>query len=95
MSSVNVNFEDLIRFKQTLDKNAANFEEIRNRIKTTIDSITSSDWQDEKSEQFKNMYYNQSFKEITELVVLMRGFSGYLLQKIEILQQYHQTNINF
>lgn len=95
MSSVNVNFEDLIRFKQTLDKNAANFEEIRDRIKTTIDSITSSDWQDEKSEQFKNMYYNQSFKEITELVVLMRGFSGYLLQKIEILQQYHQTNINF
>lgn len=95
MSSVNVNFEDLIRFKQTLDKNAANFEEIRDRIKTTIDSITSSDWQDEKSEQFKNMYYNQSFKEITELVVLMSGFSGYLLQKIEILQQYHQTNINF
>ena len=94
MSIVNVNYEDLIRFKQTLDNNAAQFEEIRDQIQTTITSITDSEWQDDKSEQFKATY-QVSFKEITELVVLMRGFSGYLLQKIEILQQYHQTNINF
>lgn len=94
MSIVNVNYEDLIRFKQTLDNNAAQFEKIRDQIQTTITSITDSEWQDAKSEQFKATY-QVSFKEITELVVLMRGFSGYLLQKIEILQQYHQTNINF
>lgn len=94
MSIVNVNYEDLIRFKQTLDNNAAQFEQIRDQIQTTITRITDSEWQDAKSEQFKATYQG-SFKEITELVVLMRGFSGYLLQKIEILQQYHQTNINF
>lgn len=95
MSSVNVNFEDLIRFKQTLDKNAANFEEIRKQIGDTITNITNTDWQDPKSEQFKNMFFTQSDKDITALVDTMMRFSQYLQQKIEILQQYHATNINF
>ena len=95
MSSVNVNFEDLIRFKQTLDKNAANFEEIRKQIGDTITNITNTDWQDPKSEQFKNMFFTQSDNDITALVVTMTRFSQYLQQKIEILQQYHATNINF
>ena len=71
MSSVNVNFEDLIRFKQTLDKNAANFEEIRKQIGDTITNITNTDWQDPKSEQFKNMFFTQSDNDITALVVTM------------------------
>ena len=95
MSSVNVDYEDLIRFKDTLDRNAAHFDEIRTGIGSTINQITGSDWQDPKSEQFRDVFFSQSDKDIIALVETMRQFSIYLQGKIDILQQYHATNINF
>lgn len=95
MSSVNVDFEDLIRFKNTLDQNAAHFDEIRTSIGSTINSIIDTDWQDPKSEQFREVFFTQSDPDITALVETMRQFSIYLQGKIDILQQYHATNINF
>lgn len=95
MSSVNVDYEDLIRFKATLDRNAAHFDEIRTNIGSAINTIIDTDWQDQKSEQFRQTYFGQSDPDISKLVDTMRQFSGYLQTKIEILQQYHATNINF
>ena len=95
MSSVNVDFEDLIRFKATLDRNAAHFDEIRKSIGSTINTIAETDWQDEKSEQFRAAFFGQSDPDITTLVNTMTQFSAYLQTKIDILRQYHATNINF
>lgn len=95
MSSVNVDYEDLIRFKATLDRNAAHFDEIRKSIGSTINNIAETDWQDQKSENFRQTYFGQSDPDITKLVETMTAFSAYLQTKIEILQQYHATNINF
>lgn len=95
MSSVNVDFEDLIRFKATLDRNASHFDEIRKSIGNAINTIAETDWQDQKSEQFRQTYFGQSDPDITNLVETMTAFSAYLQDKINILQQYHATNINF
>lgn len=95
MSSVNVDYEDLIRFKATLDRNAAHFDEIRTSIGNAINTIAETDWQDQKSELFRQTYFGQSDPDITKLVDTMTQFSAYLQTKIEILQQYHATNINF
>jgi hypothetical protein len=95
MSSVNVDFEDLIRFKTTLDRNAAHFDEIRKSIGNAINVIAETDWQDQKSENFRQTYFGQSDPDISKLVETMRAFSAYLQTKIDILQQYHATNINF
>ena len=95
MSSVNVDYEDLIRFKSTLERNAQHFDEIRTSIGTTINTIAETDWKDAKSEQFREAYFTQSDKDITNLVETMIGFAAYLQNKIDILIQYHGTNINF
>lgn len=95
MSSVNVDFEDLIRFKTTLDRNASHFDEIRTNIGNAINVIAETDWQDQKSENFRQTYFGQSDPDISKLVETMRAFSAYLQTKIDILQQYHATNINF
>ena len=95
MSSVNVDFNDLIRFKTTLDRNAQHFEEIRKSIGNAINTITGTDWQDQKSEQFSQTFFKQSDPDITKLVETMTAFSVHLQGKIEILQRYHATNINF
>jgi hypothetical protein len=95
MSSVNVDYEDLIRFKATLERNAQHFDEIRTSIGTTINTIADTDWKDEKSAQFRETFFAQSDPDITKLVETMMGFASYLQGKIQILQQYHATNINF
>lgn len=95
MSKVNVDYEDLIRFQQTLNRNAAHFDEIRKSIGSTINNIAETDWQDQKSEQFRTTFFGQSDPDITKLVETMNAFSAYLQTKIEILQQYHSTNITF
>lgn len=95
MSRVNVDYEDLIRFKATLDRNAQHFDEIRNNIGNAINTIMSNDWQDQKSEQFHDVFFGQSDPDITKLVNTMMTFSAYLQDKINTLQQYHATNINF
>ena len=95
MGRVNVDFEDLIRFKSTLERNAQHFDEIRTSIGTTINTIAETDWVDEKSAQFREAYFGQSDPDITRLVDTMIGFANYLQTKIQILQQYHATNINF
>lgn len=95
MSRVNVDYEDLLRFKQTLDRNAQHFDEIRNSIGNAINTIMSDDWQDQKSELFRDTFFGQSDPDITNLVKTMTEFSAYLQTKIDILQQYHATNINF
>ena len=95
MSSVNVDFEDLLRFKQTLDRNAQHFDEIRRSIGGAINTIAETDWQDDKSEQFRQMFFSQSDRDIDSLVQTMTQFSAYLQTKIDILQPYHATNLNF
>ena len=95
MSSVNVDYEDLIRFKATLERNASHFDEIRKNIGNTINFITETDWQDPKSEEFRQTFFAQSDPDINKLVETMMAFSAYLQNKINILQQYHATNINF
>lgn len=95
MSSVNVDFEDLIRFKATLDRNAQHFDQIRQSIGNAINTIADTDWQDNKSEKFRTTFFSQSDPDITNLVKTMQQFSAYLETKINILQQYHATNINF
>lgn len=95
MSSVNVDYEDLIRFKATLERNASHFDEIRKNIGNTINFIAETDWQDPKSEEFRQTFFAQSDPDINKLVETMMAFSAYLQNKINILQQYHATNINF
>lgn len=94
MSSVNVDFVDLIRFKATLERNAQHFDEIRTSIGTTINTIADTDWKDAKSEQFRQTFFAQSDPDIAKLVETMMGFAAYLQEKILILQKYHATNIN-
>ena len=95
MSSVNVDYEDLIRFKATLERNAQHFDEIRTSIGTTFNTIAETDWKDAKSDQFREVFFSQSDKDIMTLVETMTGFAAYLQNKIDILIQYHSTNINF
>ena len=95
MFDIDVDYEDLIRFKKILDQNANHFDEIRTGIGQTINQITSSDWQDPQSEQFSEVFFSQSDPDITALVETMREFSAYLHGKIETLQAYHNTKINF
>jgi hypothetical protein len=95
MSRVNVDYVDLERFKAILDQNAQHFDEIRMSIGNAINTIMSDDWQDQKSELFRDTYFGQSDKDITNLVNTMMAFSAYLQDKINTLQQYHATNINF
>ena len=93
MSSVNVDYEDLIRFKSTLERNAQQFDEIRQSIGNAIQAVGQSDWQDAKSEQFSTTFFGQSDPEICKLVETMMGFANYLQTKIDPLMQYHATNI--
>ena len=95
MSRVNVDFVDLERFKAILDQNAQHFDDIRVNIGNAIDTIMSDDWQDQKSELFRDTYKGKSDPDITKLVETMMGFSAYLQDKINTLKQYHATNINF
>lgn len=95
MSSVNVDYEDLIRFKNTLDRNANHFEEISTNIGNNINAVMNTDWQDQKSAQFSEKFFNESAPDIANLVETMRRFSAYLQTKIDVLQQYIATNINF
>ncbi len=92
MSSVHVDYEDLIRFKSTLERNASQFDEVRQSIGNAIQVISQSDWQDAKSEQFATTYL-QSDTDIRNLVETMMGFANYLQTKIDVLMQYHATNI--
>lgn len=93
MSSVNVDYEDLIRFKSTLERNAQQFDEIRQSIGNAIQAVGQSEWQDAKSEQFSTTFFGQSDPDIRTLVETMSGFAYYLQQKIEVLMKYHATNI--
>lgn len=95
MSSVNVDYEDLIRFKNTLDRNANHFEEISTNIGNNINAVMNTDWQDQKSAQFSEKFFNESAPDIANLVETMRRFSAYLQTKIDILQKYMASNINF
>lgn len=95
MSSVNVDYEDLIRFKNTLDRNANHFEEISTNIGNNINAVMNTDWQDQKSAQFSEKFFNESAPDIANLVETMRRFSAYLQTKIDVLQQYIASNINF
>lgn len=95
MSRVNVDYEDLRRFKAVLDQNAQRFEEIRDKIGNAINETIDLDWQDQKSEQFHDRYFGKSYNDINKLVNTMREFSVFLDGKIQILEQYHATNINF
>lgn len=95
MSSVNVDYEDLIRFKSTLERNAQQFDEIRQSIGNAIQAVVgqSEGWQDAKSEQFSTTFFGQSDPDIRKLVETMMGFANYLQPKIEALMRYHATNI--
>lgn len=93
MSSVNVDYEDLIRFKSTLERNAQQFDEIRQSIGNAIQAVVGEEWKDAKSEQFSTTFFGQSDPDIRTLVETMSGFANYLQQKIEVLMQYHATNI--
>lgn len=93
MSSVNVDYEDLIRFKSTLERNAQQFDEIRQSIGNAIQAVVDEEWKDAKSEQFSTTFFGQSDPDIRTLVETMSGFANYLQQKIEVLMQYHATNI--
>lgn len=93
MSSVNVDYEDLNRFKSTLERNAQRFDEIRQSIGNAIQAVGQSEWQDAKSEQFSTTFFGQSDPDIRTLVETMTGFANYLQQKINVLMQYHATNI--
>ncbi len=95
MSSINVDYEYLIQFKQTLERNAQHFDEIRSSIGSTINALTSSEWQDPKSVQFSEAFFGQSDPDITRLAQTMIDFANYLQTKIDVLMQYHATNINF
>lgn len=95
MSSVNVDYEDLIRFKTTLERNAQHFEEISTNIGKNLNTIINTDWQDQKSAQFSEKFFNESVPDIDNLVSTMRQFSSYLQTKIDILERYIATNINF
>lgn len=97
MSKVNVDFEDLIRLKQSLEQNARHFDEIRTQIGQAINSIIgeSGEWSDQKSEQFRDVFFTQSDPDIIKLEDTMTQFANYLQGKIAILQQYHSTNLNF
>lgn len=94
MSSVNVDFEDLIRFKSTLERNAQQFDEIRQSIGNAILAVVKTEeWKDAKSEQFSTTFFGQSDPDICKLVETMMGFANHLQTKIDPLMQYHATNI--
>lgn len=95
MSSVNVDFVYLKNLKDALEKNAVYFEDTGKSIGNAINAILSSDWQDDKSEQFRTAFFEQSDPDIKNLVKTMREFANYLSKKIAILERYHSTNINF
>lgn len=95
MSSVNVDYEDLVTFKSTLERNAAHFDEICKSIGDNINFILETDWQDQESEKFSQAFFERSVPDIDSLVETMMAFSTYLQTKIEVLQQYLSTNINF
>lgn len=95
MSSVNVDYDNLIMFKETLDRNAAHFDEIRQNIGSTINAIRETEWQDPKADEFREVFFSQSDPDLTRLVETMVGFSTYLQGKIEILQRFHANNISF
>ena len=95
MSSVNVDFEDLIRFKATLERNAQHFDEIRTSIGTTINTIADTDWKDEKSAQFRETFFAQSDPDITKLVETMMGFATYLQGKIPAISRNKHKFLNY
>lgn len=95
MSSVNVDFTNLERFKATLERNASYFDEIRTSIGSAINQIANTDWQDAKQEQFSETFFGQSDPDITRLVETMTQFAAYLEGKIATLQRYHAQNISF
>jgi len=92
MADVNVNYEDLIRFKQTLGRNRQEFETIRTQLGSRLRSITSTEWVDQVSQNFETVF-TESERDIQALEEIMQEFEVYLNRKIEILVQYHSHKL--
>ena len=86
MSSIHVDGAQLVQFKQTLDRTALQFDEIRQSIQATIDQV-SGGWDDPRYHEFHNKFITKSGPDITRLVSTMQNFSRYLQGKIAILEQ--------
>lgn len=86
MSSIHVDGAQLVQFKETLDRTASQFEDIRNSIQSTIDQV-SDGWDHPTYVRFREKFVSKSGPDITRLVSTMQDFSRYLQGKIAILEQ--------
>jgi hypothetical protein len=92
MADVNVNYQDLITFKETLGRNRQQFETIRAQLGSNLRGITETEWVDQVSQNFETVF-TESERDIQALEQIMRGFEMYLNKKIEILMQYHSQKL--
>ncbi len=92
MADVNVNYEDLISFKQTLGKNRQEFETIRTQLGSKLRGLTSAEWTDAVSQNFEGVFA-ESDSDIQNLEQTMQEFEAYLDNKIGILMRYHSNKL--
>ncbi|MDR2026474.1 MAG: hypothetical protein LBQ01_02820 [Prevotellaceae bacterium] len=92
MADANVNYQDLIRFKSVLERNRAQFGEMRQSLGSQLRNLTSTEWQDPVSQNFETVF-TDSERDIQNLEQIMNEFELYLNGKIEILQRYHSHKL--
>ena len=93
MNSINVDHGELFDFSVCLSKEgAAEFEDIKTRIETSLGNIQSSGWSDNKFLEF-NEIFQASKKDIEEIRDLMDYYSRYLANKAEKVGEYQNCNI--
>lgn len=92
MADVNVNYQDLIAFKETLGRNRQQFESMRTQLGSNLRGITATEWVDQVSQNFETVF-TESERDIQNLEQIMHEFEMYLNKKIEILMQYHSQKL--
>ena len=94
MPNVNVRTEDLLNLQKELEKNALRFDELRERLGKSLNSIVGTEWEDAKAEEFQALFFSESAPALESLSDIMRTFSkNDLSRKIEILNRYLSKRI--
>jgi len=93
MADANVNYQDLIGFKETLGRNREQFSEMRSQLGSKLRGLTATEWQDAVSQNFEGVF-TESEQDIQHLEATMQEFENYLNGKIAILERYHSNKLS-
>jgi len=93
MADIKVDLEGLERFKNTVNTNWQQFDQIRQNLSSHLANLRANDFETEGAKDF-DVVFKDSEKDIQNLVNTMQEFVTYLNKKIEQGRVIHTRKVS-